>query len=713
MRFFRRKEKKDKTSSSSLSLPGFGGGHSEKSTNGSANKHGRKSSPQYSGPLGGGAQQDATGAFRPMATRRSAEILLSFQPHLLDKIFGAVCPHATDSSYQTCEESGTEDACMLCDLRDLAHCVAVCKTWRAEAIKLLYRTVRIDTVHYCEREAFLSDMRKRGSFLNRNADPEDPAAARLKLLCRTLRDDPARLGPRVEFFKTPYMLREAAQADLARTIAVLPNLKYVDLPEGMYMDDPSYMTLRLEVQARCREIRKMTYMHGSERSLAQLAQGNVWTKLEVLDLVKINMDPSVLRQALSMLGNLRAIKVRESKHFTDELFYWSDMMPPFPVLEEFVLNEVPNVTAQGLVQWLAFPEVQQALKVLSLNHTGVKAFTLPEVLALAPNLKTLSIEDNVTASLPAAAGTPHVPPLASKSLESLHFEITSTNSVSGASATQSYYNYLASSLLSGGLPNLKAVYVRDENFPDLLLGLPPPMPGFAEGGYARPASSGSNRSFNSSRLSTSPGFVPISPQTSLSSSHPSYMQNPYQNRSSFAPGSQQSHFLQAQMSNSSSSNPRFSSNNPFANHQPPTVANLPSKLEVFTKSEDQLVWSFYGRVAPGDRRLSKSPARPLSSYGLANDVLGGSAVGWSPGGGARRSVFIGSPQGQFLQVPEDGGSGRRKHHHRHHKGGSVGGSHRTRLGSGAGIDIEAEEEEWPRPKTSSDGKKREDMDLWR
>jgi hypothetical protein len=133
MRFFR---KKDKPKDQPLGLPGFGGGEKQ-------NGHGRRkpsgggSSPQYSGSGGAAATYGAASAFRPMVTRRSAAVLASLPPHILSRIFAFVCPHATDSSYETCEESGAEDACMLCDLRDLAHCVAVCKTWRPEAIKLL------------------------------------------------------------------------------------------------------------------------------------------------------------------------------------------------------------------------------------------------------------------------------------------------------------------------------------------------------------------------------------------------------------------------------------------------------------------------------------------------------------------------------------------------------------------------------------------------
>lgn len=55
---------------------------------------------------------------------------------VLARIFAAVCPHAIDYSYDTSEESMT-DGCMLCDMRDLAHCAQVCKRWFLEARALL------------------------------------------------------------------------------------------------------------------------------------------------------------------------------------------------------------------------------------------------------------------------------------------------------------------------------------------------------------------------------------------------------------------------------------------------------------------------------------------------------------------------------------------------------------------------------------------------
>jgi hypothetical protein len=63
---------------------------------------------------------------------------------VLARIFAFVCPHAVDSSYDSSEESMTEDGCMLCDMRDLAHCTLVSKRWYPVARSLLYapRSIR-------------------------------------------------------------------------------------------------------------------------------------------------------------------------------------------------------------------------------------------------------------------------------------------------------------------------------------------------------------------------------------------------------------------------------------------------------------------------------------------------------------------------------------------------------------------------------------------
>ncbi|KAK4156461.1 hypothetical protein C8A00DRAFT_41037 [Chaetomidium leptoderma] len=744
MKFFRRKDKRKKDGDTGHGrMPGFGSSSPQSPPAHSGYSFG-DSRPDHSRPFGSppsGAYDSRTYAqpthFQRGPTRASAAALAQLPAPILERIFTFVCPHSRDESYATCEQSSVEDGCMLCDLRSLAHCVAVCKRWKAEAVKLLYHSIRIDSVHYCDLEAVLAERRKRRSFFDRNGQPEDPAHARLKLLCRTLREDPVRRGRLVQFLKMPYMLRESCQADLARTIAVTPDLHYVDLPEGLLTDEPSFLTLRLEVQARCLELRKMTYMGGSENSLQALATGRVWLKLEVLELIRIDMEPTMMRHVLGYLGNLRALKISQTTSFSDETLAWNDMLPPFPPVEEFILTDTPNVTSEGLKEWLMLPEARQALRVLTLNGTGVRAWALQELMAYAPVLKHLSIIDSVSATMSAAAGSHNIPPLSSTSLESLHFEITaapSTPKYSGVTA--SYYNYLAGSLLSGGLPNLGAVYVRDPNFPDLLLGLPPPAPSFAEGRVARPASSGGSGGGSSSSPFSSPtrsshaggGFPPLlppaapfsgaggggrggghhRPQGSLSSLNGSF--NP---ASGLGVGT-------GTGTAANNNNPRFSSNNPFASLTSPPVPglggsgggflNLPAKLEVFTKGDDdQLGWSFVQvGGGPGGGGVDRNPAerrnseRPLSSYGLGADVLGGSTSGWSSGAGARRSVLIsgtGAAGGGFLAVPAEVSGGAQQRRGR-----------RENLSVGGGSD--GGEDEWPRPKSSA-GTKKERLDLWR
>lgn len=550
---------------------------------------------------------------------------------------------------------------MLCDLRDLSHAGQVCKRWRKTAVKLMYHSIRIDSVHYCEREIDLSERRKRRSRFDRNGLPEDTASARLHLLCRSLREDPTRLGALVQYLKTPYMLRESSASALARTIAVLPNLRYVDLPEGLFSDDPAYHTLKLEVQARCPGLRKMTYAGGSERSLEALGSGNIWPNIEVLELARINMDPAALRRVLAALRHLRALKVSDCRVLDDDMFKYNDVLPAFPALEELVLINTPRVTSDGLVSYLCREDSQKQLKVLSLSHTGVQPSTLHAVLARAQNLTTLSIIDQVDYAFPSHSGP--IPPLTNWSLRTLRFEITASPTTSPySSITSGYYNYLASSLFAGGLPRLSAVYVRDQDFPDTLLGLPPPMPGFA-GGQQRPSSSSSAGMFGMGNASLSPSSV----------------------------------------GNLSNPHPRFSSNNPFAaalgSSRGLGGLSLNQTLEVFTKGEDDIDWGSirvdpfdaYGGAGNGSRSRSGSMSgRPLSSYGLA-DI----GSGWQAGNGTRRSTVVqGIGASSLLVVP----------------GGPATNGH-GRSGSAASLST-PREDLWPRPNSSHGGKKG-DRDLWR
>lgn len=454
----------------------------------------------------------------------------------------------------------------------------------------------------------------------------------------------------MRFFKTPYMLREAAEADLARTIAVLPNLLYVDLPEGLFSDDPHYTTLRLEVEARCPNLQKMTYRGGAERSLSRLWNGTVWPNLQVLELIKINMDPSVLRQALGALRHLHALKVTDSKAFADDVFAYNDMLPPFPALEQLVLTRTPNITSAGLLEYLAEPEVRTTLRVLSLNKTGVEIPKVHEVLSAATSLKTLVIQQKV--ANPFKSG-PHTQRLTSSSLETLRFEVTSDSQSSPYSGvTKTYYTYLASSILANGLRNLRAVYVIDEDFAEQLQGLPSPPPRAPYTQNGRPGSSGAG-------LSSPPRGHYGSPQAAA-------LQPPVR-----------------PFAGSAAASNRFSSNNPFAG-----TGSLTHTLEIFAKKDEAMNWSFV-KVSPTAKlspqntsRFSMAPVggdRPASSYGLGADMAG---QGWNTAG-ARRSVMVGNGIGGFMALPQDVPPLPKDH-----------------------------EELWPRPVSSTSSRKG-DRDIWR
>ncbi|KAG5964654.1 hypothetical protein E4U58_003116 [Claviceps cyperi] len=567
----------------------------------------------------------------------SAQLLAALPPRVLARIFTFVCPHAVDESYETCEESA-EKGCMLCDLRDLSRCLQVNRAWREVAVQILYHSVRIDPVHYCKLEAYLAERRKKTSRFDRNGIPEDPALARLRLLRRTVRDDPTRLGKTVQFLKTPYMLRESYHVELAQTIAVLPNLKYVDLPEGMFSDEPAYATLRLEVQARCPNLRKTTFLGGSEKSFSALMSGQIWTHLEVLELKRLKVDPKVLRGVLTRLSHLRALKVAETFSLSDEVLAPDENLPCLPALEELILKDTPSLTSAGLVDYLSFNETQQSLRVLTLKDTGIQPWKLQEVLAMAPSLRTLAIQAQVRDAFPSGSGA-QVQPLMHKRIRTFRYEI-SADSAAGPFATQGYYSYLSNSVLAGCLPRLRRLYVLDEQFPKLLQNLPPPASTFAGSGGG--GGGGRNRSQSSASASYYPLSLRVCPPAGSGGSLSSSSSPPHSPPRS---------------GNTAGIAGVLGSNNPFAPHQGRTSAAgagtgsglrpVPRQmLEVYTKNSDSGQWDF-APIRSVTGAVGPYKHRPSSSFGLAADVSG---QGWNRGE-ARRSVMVGNGTGSFLPLP--------------------------------------------------------------
>ncbi|KAF2467840.1 F-box domain-containing protein [Lindgomyces ingoldianus] len=397
---------------------------------------------------------------------------------ILRRILEYVCPHAIDDSYDASELFGTE-GCMTCDTRDLAHCALTKRQWYGVAAGLLYKSIRIDAVHYCELEEVYAEQRRRKS---RGHDPIDPPTERLRQLCRTVRDN-SYIAQRVHFLKLPYMTREGCKADLARTVSVLPNLEYVDLPDGFFTGEAASHTLRQELQARCPRIRKMRYNEGSEQLLESLLQG-YWRELRVVEISKIQFEPTVLRRIFGLLPWLSDVSFEHLPWLGDSIFHSAAGIPDFPALDTLTLKKIRNVTQQGLAQYLSTPLCRDTLKTINIKDcAGIPVSALHSILWAGTGLEHMTYIATVSAALPIDP----LPPLASISLRVLNFEITSSasNQHSMYPPAASYYQYLTTSLMSSSLPTLRQLYVLDPDFAESLT-LAPPIRPFADSPHHTP-----------------------------------------------------------------------------------------------------------------------------------------------------------------------------------------------------------------------------------
>lgn len=245
------------------------------------------------------------------------------------------------------------------------------------------------------------------------------------MLMRTLRENSI-LASRVVSFRLPYMTREGCKAELARTVAVLPNLRYVDVPEGFYSDDASSTALKLELQVSCPEIRRMKYNAGSERSLMHIPRQRIWQNLEILELCGLQLETEGLLHVLASFSSLQDLKLVDLPWLDDSIFSPSSQtFPLFPPIKRLTFQNTPQVHAGGLATYLSQAQNREALTQLSLSSTGVQAQQLHHVLSRAPHLETLSILEAVERPFPP---DPPNRPLTSRSLKHLHYEITSASS---------------------------------------------------------------------------------------------------------------------------------------------------------------------------------------------------------------------------------------------------------------------------------------------
>jgi len=298
----------------------------------------------------------------------------------------------------------------------------------------------------------------------KDINPLDVPDVRLQLLQRTLRNS-STLASGVMSLKICSQTRDSRGTDIARTVSILPNLQYVDLPDGFFNADPLHSVLRQELRVNCPRLKYMRYEARSEHVLRNLAHSRFWSALEVLKLSHLDLDCASLLMILASLPNVRDLSLVECAKLDDSIFDLNPRLPYLAPMQILSIDGISNITTAGLVSYCARSDVNLTLTSLSIaNCTGIPTHTLYNLLPLASNLKHFSVSEKVVQPFPITS-TP-VPPLASASLKSLYFEITCNLSTKSKHKRDpsSHYEYMADSIHANTLTGLRSLFVREIQF---------------------------------------------------------------------------------------------------------------------------------------------------------------------------------------------------------------------------------------------------------
>ena len=381
--------------------------------------------------------------------------------NVLTTIFGYVCPHSSDGGYECSEDSLAGNGCPLCSTRDLAQASQVCRKWRAVALELLYRNIRLEQVHYCELEEELWRRRNRKSFFAKGStDSNEQVKVRIKFLYRTIQEN-EQIANTVLYLKAPFWVREGCKQELALLVSLIPNVRYIDIPQSVYTGDNSGPLLAT-MRSRSSQLRLMGWRAGGEHSLMQIASEQPWKMLEVISLSNLKLDDTQIQSVLASLPQLKSVTLEEMAYITDTLFDSSNESIGFPLIKSLVIQECPKLTIAGIKQYLILQCTDPTLEELTLTNAGVIPDHLNSILDIAPVLRVLSITCAVSKPCPPAAQLRY---LSSKSLKKITYDVTNCDSSQGLTAgAPSYYQYLADSLCSGTLPSLNKLYVNEARF---------------------------------------------------------------------------------------------------------------------------------------------------------------------------------------------------------------------------------------------------------
>ncbi|KAF8430165.1 hypothetical protein EV426DRAFT_7163 [Tirmania nivea] len=381
--------------------------------------------------------------------------------NVLTTIFGYVCPHSSDDGYECSEDSLAGNGCPLCSTRDLAQASQVCRKWRTVALGLLYRNIRLEQVHYCELEEELWRRRNRRSFFsNGSTDSNEQVKVRIKFLYRTIQEN-EQIANTVLYLKAPFWVREGCKQELTLLVSLIPNVRYIDLPQSVYTGDNS-SPLLATMRSRSSQLRLMGWRAGGEHSLMHIASEQPWKMLEVISLSNLKLDDTQIQSVMASLPQLKSVTLEEMAYITDAIFDSSYESMGFPLIKSLKIQECPKLTIAGIKQYLLLQCTQPTLEELTLTNAGVIPDHLNSIMDIAPVLRVLSITCAVSKPCPPASQLRY---LSSKSLRKITYDVTNCDSSQGLTAcAPSYYQYLADSLCNGTVPSLTKLYVNEARF---------------------------------------------------------------------------------------------------------------------------------------------------------------------------------------------------------------------------------------------------------
>ncbi|RPA88179.1 hypothetical protein BJ508DRAFT_320280 [Ascobolus immersus RN42] len=396
---------------------------------------------------------------------------------VITNIFGFLCPHSADHTLTSYEESAI-GGCRLCDMRDLSAAIQVCRKWHQVGMPLMYGSIRIDPVHYCELEDVLNIKRQKQAGWSSPPDASHIPVERLELLTRTMKEN-ERVRALVQYLKMPHMVRSTSESAqiLSKLVFFLTELRYIDLPDSFFKNDRHYNHLRSVLMQRCTNLKKMVWREGSEKMLSTCASKDFsWRDLEEIELSGIRIVDEQLVYILATFPKLKTVRFRNMLTIKDELFGF----PNFPPIDNLILENCPTITAPAVEYYIR--NTNPNLLSLSIHgKTQITLTTIPPILSVAPRLTSLTVEIPVTTSLPSRATFPHANPflsysyLTSSSLKTLTVDIhpqpnldspTSFSSIPVGNIEESHYKYILYSLSS--LPALRHLRVGAASVPKLL-----------------------------------------------------------------------------------------------------------------------------------------------------------------------------------------------------------------------------------------------------